>query len=122
MDGVNLLQREGPKSALLDKWYSGSTLVDALGMLQSAARPRYSVSLLTLDTLEPPARNISAPLRLPISNVFKGQGAGIAVSGRICGGVIQVGERLRILPGDEFGVIKCEFVLCVSIPVFSNGS
>lgn len=60
------------------------------------------------DKLEPPARDIESPLRLPISNVFKGQTSGIGVSGRICGGIVQVGERLRVLPGDESAVVKCE--------------
>lgn len=40
--------------------------------------------------------------------MFKGQGAGTAVSGRLCGGVVQVGERLRVLPGDETAVVKCK--------------
>jgi elongation factor 1 alpha-like protein len=62
----------------------------------------------TADKLEPPTRNITAPLRFPISNVFKGQGSGTAVAGRVCGGVVQVGERLRILPGDESGIVKSE--------------
>jgi selenocysteine-specific translation elongation factor len=48
-----------------------------------------------------------SPLRFPISNVFKGSGSGTGVSGRLCGGVVQVGERLRILPGDETAVVKC---------------
>jgi len=47
-----------------------------------------------------------APLRLPISNVFKGAGSGTGVSGRILRGVVQVGERVRILPGDETAVVK----------------
>ncbi|KAG5653090.1 hypothetical protein H0H81_002389 [Sphagnurus paluster] len=59
-----------------------------------------------LDILEPPARDITAPLRIPISNVFKSHGSGAAVSGRLCGGVVQVGERLRILPGDETAIVK----------------
>lgn len=29
------------------------------------------------------------------------------MAGRVCGGVIQVGDRLRILPGDESGNVKC---------------
>jgi len=45
-------------------------------------------------------------LRLPISNVFKGQSSGVAISGRVCSGVVQVGERVRVLPGDETAVIK----------------
>lgn len=59
-----------------------------------------------LDILEPPTRDIAAPLRIPISNVFKSHGTGAAVSGRLCGGVVQVGERLRILPGDETAIVK----------------
>lgn len=30
------------------------------------------------------------------------------MSGRVCAGVVQVGEKLRILPGDETGVVKCK--------------
>ena len=59
-----------------------------------------------LDQLEPPVRDIESPLRLPISNVFKGQSSGIGVTGRICSGIVQVGERLRVLPGDETAVVK----------------
>ncbi|ETW84471.1 hypothetical protein HETIRDRAFT_63200 [Heterobasidion irregulare TC 32-1] len=88
MAGVNLTNRKGAESAILTQWYSGPTLVDLL------------------DILQPPMRDISSPLRFPISNVFKGQGSGTGVSGRICGGVVQVGERLRILPGDETGIVK----------------
>lgn len=53
-------------------------------------------------------RDIESPLRLPISNVFKGQSSAIGVTGRICSGIVQVGERLRVLPGDETGVVKCK--------------
>ena len=58
--------------------------------------------------MEPPARDILAPLRIPLSNVFKSHGSGAAVSGRLCAGIVQVGEKLRILPGDETGVVKCK--------------
>jgi elongation factor 1 alpha-like protein len=54
-------------------------------------------------------------MRLPISNVFKGPSSGAAVSGRLSGGVLQVGEKLRVLPGDETAVVKCKsgsFFLC----------
>ncbi|KAF5388321.1 hypothetical protein D9615_000112 [Tricholomella constricta] len=88
MQGVNLATREGNDATLLRNWYEGPTLVDLL------------------DVLEPPARDIMAPLRIPVSNVFKSHGSGAAVSGRLCGGVVQVGEKLRILPGDETAVVK----------------
>ncbi|KZT72703.1 hypothetical protein DAEQUDRAFT_663881 [Daedalea quercina L-15889] len=86
--GINLTTRQDSEVEPLSKWYSGPTLTDLL------------------DALEPPSRNITAPLRFPISNVFREQGAGLGVAGRVCGGVVQVGERLRILPGDGTAVVK----------------
>jgi elongation factor 1 alpha-like protein len=64
------------------------------------------------DKVEVPARPLELPLRYPISNVFKGQSAvssGVGVSGRLCSGVVQVGERLRVVPGDETAVVRSEF-------------
>lgn len=66
-----------------------------------------NAKLQFLDKLEPPTRDINSALRFPISNVFRGQGSGTGITGRVCGGVVQVGDRLRILPGDETGVVKC---------------
>ncbi|KAJ9105170.1 hypothetical protein QFC19_003630 [Naganishia cerealis] len=88
MAGVNLVHGDEPK---LKSWYNGPTLVDIL------------------DKVEVPRRPIDTPLRYPISNVFKGQSAvssGVGVSGRLCSGVVQVGERLRIVPGDETAVVR----------------
>ncbi|KAK0521299.1 hypothetical protein OC835_006932 [Tilletia horrida] len=87
--GENLAERtpDGP----LNAWYSGPPLVSVL------------------DTLEPPSRQLRAPLRMPLTNVFKGQTAiasGIGAAGRILSGVIQVGDRLRALPGDETAVVR----------------
>ncbi|KAI0650147.1 EF Tu GTP binding domain-containing protein [Trametes meyenii] len=87
MEGANLARPE-PATCPLYQWYKGPTVVELL------------------DTLEPPTRDINAPLRFPISNVFKGQTSGISVSGRVCGGVIVAGERLRIIPGDESATVK----------------
>lgn len=45
--------------------------------------------------------------------MFKGQTAtssGIGVSGRILSGVVQVGEKLRIVPGDEAAVVRSEYL------------
>ncbi|KAJ9126626.1 hypothetical protein QFC24_001655 [Naganishia onofrii] len=88
MAGVNLAHGDEPK---LRAWYNGPTLVDIL------------------DKVDVPRRPLDSPLRYPISNVFKGQSAvssGVGVSGRLCSGVVQVGERLRILPGDETAVVR----------------
>lgn len=67
----------------------------------------YAHILRLADKLAPPVRDVQSPLRLPISNVFKGQSSCAAVSGRLSGGIIQVGERLRVLPGDETTIVRC---------------
>jgi len=88
MTGENLIQRRTPE---LEAWYSGQTVIQRL------------------DTLAVPERALEAPLRIPVANVFRGQTSGLSglgVSGRIESGIVQVGERLAVLPGDETGVVK----------------
>lgn len=41
----------------------------------------------------------------------------MAVSGRLCSGVVQVGERLRILPGDETAIVRCKNVIYIEMPL-----
>jgi elongation factor 1 alpha-like protein len=63
--------------------------------------------------VEVPERPYDSPLRIPVSNVFKGQTAvasGMAVSGRLCSGVVQVGDRLRAVPGDEVAQVRSELI------------
>lgn len=105
MLGVNLVERKAPEASVLSQWYRGPTLVDLLGTLGPLCRCIFTSYFL--DKLEPPMRDIDSPLRVPISNVFKGQSSGVGVTGRVCGGIVQVGERLRVLPGDETAVVKC---------------
>ncbi|CAE6411697.1 unnamed protein product [Rhizoctonia solani] len=86
VSGVNLTKSEEPA---LQSWWNGQPIVDYL------------------DRLEPPVRDFDTPLRIPISNVFKGvTSSGIGISGRISGGIVQVGERVRVIPGDETAAIK----------------
>ncbi|KAK4684502.1 elongation factor 1 alpha-like protein, partial [Tremellales sp. Uapishka_1] len=88
MEGVNISRRDSPE---LKAWYKGPTLVDAL------------------DKVEIPMRPYEASLRIPVSNVFKGQTAiasGVAVSGRLCSGIVQVGDRVRAVPGDEVAMVR----------------
>lgn len=104
MLGVNLVDRSSEGAPALTSWYNGPTLVDLL------------------DQLEPPARDIESPLRIPVCNVFKGQSSGIGVSGRICGGIVQVGERVRVLPGDETAVVRSIEVDEINVPWAAAGS
>lgn len=65
----------------------------------------------TADKVEVPSRPYESAFRIPVSNVFKGQTAvasGVAVSGRLCSGVVQVGDRVRAVPGDEVATIRSE--------------
>ena len=110
MTGVNLANRDGPDGAGLRKWYEGPTLVDLLGMYWTFCEifsQEFDLSRL-VDELEPPVRDITSPFRFPISNVFKSSGSATGVTGRVCAGVVQTGEKLRIVPGDESGIVKSE--------------
>ncbi|KAK2466434.1 hypothetical protein APHAL10511_002076 [Amanita phalloides] len=104
MQGVNLVSRNSTDATELYKWYQGPTLLNLL------------------DKLEPPTRDITGPLRIPISNVFKSQGSSMAASGRICSGVVQIGERLRVLPGDETATVKSIDGEQINVPWAAAGS
>ena len=76
----------------------------------SPKREYSSDSTCVIDELVPPARDIESSLRIPVSNVFRGGtgglSSGLGVSGRILTGIIQVGERVRVLPGDETATVR----------------
>lgn len=95
MSGENLVERRSPA---LTAWYTGKTIIE------------------TLDTLAVPERALEAALRIPVSNVFKGQTSGpsgLGVSGRIESGVVQVGEKIAVLPGDETAVVRSKCGRCL---------
>ncbi|PPR02445.1 hypothetical protein CVT24_001994 [Panaeolus cyanescens] len=102
--GINLVSSNGTEADGLREWYKGPTLTDLL------------------DKLEPPTRDILTSLRFPVSNVFRGQGSYLSVSGRICGGIVQVGEKLRVLPGDEIAVVKSIELEDESVPWAMSGA
>lgn len=88
MEGVNVAEKSDLPAL---SWYKGPTLV------------------ASLDKVAVPQRPYSAPLRIPVSNVFKGQTAvasGVAVQGRLCSGVIQAGDNVRAVPGDVVASVR----------------
>ncbi|BEI97237.1 hypothetical protein CcaverHIS631_0208260 [Cutaneotrichosporon cavernicola] len=88
MKGTNILNDTLPEDA---DWYKGPSLMAAL------------------DRVAVPERPYSVPLRIPISNVFKGQTAiasGVACQGRLASGVVQVGDQVRVVPGDVVASIR----------------
>jgi elongation factor 1 alpha-like protein len=89
LDGTNVLHRAGPDVAL-SKWYTGPTLLEAM------------------DAFQPAQRQFDRPLRIIVSDVYS-EGRGVTVKCRIAQGVVQVGDKLVVLPiGDEATVSKLE--------------
>ena len=70
------------------KWFSGPTLIESL------------------DSIKPPEKPTSKPLRLPIQDVYSITGIGTVPVGRIETGVIKVGDKVIFLPADKQGEVK----------------
>jgi len=86
LSGDNVTKHvEDPRAA----WYTGKTLVEAL------------------ESVEPAKRLLDKPLRLTISDVFRGGITNpISISGRIDAGTVQIGDTLLAMPSNETATIK----------------
>lgn len=69
--GENLVERSGNNAM---EWYKGPTLIEALNMLT------------------PPVRFLDKALRIPINEIYKIQGIGTVISGRIEMGTVTLGQ------------------------------
>ncbi|XP_071018565.1 HBS1-like protein isoform X2 [Oncorhynchus clarkii lewisi] len=86
LSGENLTTKS---SALaLTSWYSGPCLLEQI------------------DYFRPPQRSIEKPFRLCVSDVFKDQGSGFCVTGKIEAGYIQTGDRVLAMPPNETCTVK----------------
>ncbi|KAG8510887.1 HBS1-like protein, partial [Galemys pyrenaicus] len=81
LSGENLITRS--QSSELTEWYKGLCLLEQI------------------DSFKPPQRSIDKPFRLCVSDVFKDQGSGFCVTGKIEAGYIQTGDRLLAMPPNE---------------------
>ncbi|XP_043857247.1 HBS1-like protein isoform X2 [Dromiciops gliroides] len=81
LSGENLITKS--QSSELTKWYQGHCLLEQI------------------DSFKPPQRSIEKPFRLCVSDVFKDQGSGFCVTGKIEAGYIQTGDRLLAMPPNE---------------------
>ncbi|KAK2489457.1 hypothetical protein MC885_005613, partial [Smutsia gigantea] len=81
LSGENLITRS--QSNELTKWYKGLCLLEQI------------------DSFKPPQRSVDKPFRLCVSDVFKDQGSGFCVTGKIEAGYIQIGDRLLAIPPNE---------------------
>ncbi|XP_042245770.1 HBS1-like protein isoform X1 [Thunnus maccoyii] len=86
LSGENLITRSSV--AQLTSWYSGPSLLEQI------------------DAFKAPQRSVDKPFRLCVSDVFKDQGSGFCVTGKIEAGYIQTGERILAMPPNETCTVK----------------
>ncbi|OVA18984.1 Elongation factor [Macleaya cordata] len=73
----------------LSSWYQGPYLLDAL------------------DSLQPPIRDISKPLRMPICDVIKSHSLGqVAASGKLESGALRSGLKVLVLPSGDLATVR----------------
>uniref|UniRef100_A0A8D0D2X9 HBS1-like protein n=1 Tax=Sander lucioperca TaxID=283035 RepID=A0A8D0D2X9_SANLU len=86
LSGENLTTRSTVSQ--LTSWYSGPSLLEQI------------------DAFKAPQRSVDKPFRLCVSDVFKDQGSGFCVTGKIEAGYIQTGERILAMPPNETCTVK----------------
>ncbi|XP_068087718.1 HBS1-like protein isoform X2 [Hyperolius riggenbachi] len=72
----------------LTSWYKGRCLIDQI------------------DSFKAPQRSVDKPFRFCVSDVFKDQGSGFCVTGKIEAGYVQVGDRMLAMPPNETCTVK----------------
>uniref|UniRef100_A0A3P8UUD4 HBS1-like protein n=1 Tax=Cynoglossus semilaevis TaxID=244447 RepID=A0A3P8UUD4_CYNSE len=86
LSGENLTTRSSVSE--LTSWFSGPSLLEQI------------------DAFKAPQRSIDKPFRLCVSDVFKDQGSGFCVTGKIEAGYIQTGDRILAMPPNETCNVK----------------
>ncbi|XP_061097410.1 HBS1-like protein isoform X2 [Conger conger] len=86
LSGENLSVRSTVPA--LTSWYKGPCLLEQI------------------DAFKPPQRSVDKPFRLCVSDVFKDQGSGFCVTGKIEAGYIQTGDRVLAMPPNESCTVK----------------
>ncbi|XP_071997581.1 HBS1-like protein isoform X2 [Engystomops pustulosus] len=86
LSGENLAKKSEVNE--LKSWYKGPCLIDQI------------------DLFKAPQRSIDKPFRLCASDVFKDQGSGFCVTGKIEAGYVQTGDRLQVMPPNETCSVK----------------
>ncbi|XP_034555124.1 HBS1-like protein isoform X1 [Notolabrus celidotus] len=86
LSGENLTTRSSVSE--LTSWFSGPSLLEQI------------------DAFKAPQRSVDKPFRLCVSDVFKDQGSGFCVTGKIEAGYIQTGDRILAMPPNETCTVK----------------
>ncbi|XP_022777846.1 HBS1-like protein, partial [Stylophora pistillata] len=76
---------------LLRAWYNGPSLLDRI------------------DNFRPPKRDLDKPFRFCVSDIYKGMGAGINVTGKLEAGRLHVGDKIVVMPAGVQGQVKDNF-------------
>lgn len=94
--GENLTSRSQVPD--LRQWYDGPCLLELI------------------DTFQPPERPVARPLRIAITDIFKGGAtAGTAIGGRVLTGCVSQGQKCLVQPAAEFCTVKSKFFIFLSI-------
>ncbi|KAK5603856.1 HBS1-like protein [Crenichthys baileyi] len=86
LSGENLTKRSAVSE--LTSWYTGPSLLEQI------------------DAFKAPQRSTDKPFRLCVSDVFKDQGSGFCVTGKIESGYIQTGDKILAMPPNETCTVK----------------
>ncbi|XP_040285111.1 HBS1-like protein isoform X1 [Bufo bufo] len=86
LSGENLSKKS--EISELTSWYKGPCLIDQI------------------DSFKAPQRSVEKPFRLCASDVFKDQGSGFCVTGKIEAGYIQTGDHLVVMPPNDRCTVK----------------
>ncbi|KAH8379223.1 hypothetical protein KR009_003736 [Drosophila setifemur] len=90
LTGENLTKNA--QEAALTSWYSGPHLLDVI------------------ENFKIPERAIDRPLRMSVSDIYKGTGSGFCISGRVETGVLCVNDRVLVGPSREQAQVKSVFM------------
>ncbi|XP_060705793.1 HBS1-like protein isoform X1 [Hemiscyllium ocellatum] len=86
LNGENLTTRS--QIPELKAWYNGPCLLEQI------------------DSFKSPQRPVEKPFRLCVADVFKDQGSGFSITGKIEAGYVQTGDRLLVMPPNETCTVK----------------
>ncbi|KAH8323999.1 hypothetical protein KR074_005683 [Drosophila pseudoananassae] len=86
LTGENLTKKA--QESALTSWYSGSHLLDVI------------------DNFKVPDRAIDRPLRMSVSDIYKGTGSGFCISGKVETGVLCVNDRVLVGASREQAQVK----------------
>ncbi|XP_060972813.1 uncharacterized protein LOC115725432 isoform X1 [Cannabis sativa] len=87
MENQNLVA--APSDARLSSWYRGPNLLDAI------------------DAFQPPLRDFSKPLLMPICDVIKSASLGqVSACGKLEAGALRPGFKVLVMPSGEIGTVR----------------